>query len=255
MIHVKHEEVFNIRIIPHEYVLVECEEIPFNLVEISDHIISKNAFPLFSIKHDCYSFIKIKKSDLSSPDAGLCIVSGHNNNFINTFVFESEKIDMSKPIYITETKNIADFTKHLDKNGVEYREMNYIDLGQYIKSMNPDKFEFKTDVVKSRTTEDVSGRVLSICMRSIRDNQYGIEYKNRLEEEMMKYSRYGLVNLIYDVYCFSKAWDHLLLRGSANNSLVLYLLGISVIDPIRDDRPFERFINGNKMFEVNYDSI
>jgi len=249
MIHILHKDVYNTRIESDEYVLVECDTIPFNLVEICDYILSKNAKPLLSIKYGCYSYIKTKKSELSDYEAGICIVSQYNNNFMNTFVFDDTELDLTKPIYINESKTIKDFIKHLDLTGVEYTDLNYEELSSRLDTIDVEAFDFKTDIVKSRNCEKSLERILSVCMRNIRNNGYGSEYMDRLQKELQQYSRYGLTNMIYDVYTYYRGWQHLLLRGSANNSLVLFLLGVSRIDPIMFDLPFERFVNSYKMYE------
>jgi len=72
-------------------------------------------------------------------------------------------------------------------------------------------------------------------------------YEKRLEYEMELYDSKNLIDyllIIYDLVKNFKACYNL--RGSAVASLVLYVLGISVVDPLKYNLMFERFLNDKR---------
>lgn len=81
----------------------------------------------------------------------------------------------------------------------------------------------------------------------LKDNEV---YFNRLRYELdviiaLDYPNYFL--LVKDYVDYSRSQDILVgLRGSAAGSLVAYLLGISVLDPIEHNLQFERFLNPSR---------
>ena len=81
----------------------------------------------------------------------------------------------------------------------------------------------------------------------LKDNEV---YFNRLRYELdviiaLDYPNYFL--LVKDYVDYSRSHDILVgLRGSAAGSLVAYLLGISVLDPIEHNLQFERFLNPSR---------
>lgn len=78
----------------------------------------------------------------------------------------------------------------------------------------------------------------------------------RLEEELAIIARRGLEDYFILVQSISRharsAGHTLALRGSAGNSLVCYLLGITDVDPLRFDLPLARFLHDGR---VDYPDI
>lgn len=78
------------------------------------------------------------------------------------------------------------------------------------------------------------------------------EYRDRLEYEMDVFIRArftGYALLLFDLMRFCR--DNAIFtgdgRGSGAGSLVLYALGITHVDPVQRDLPFERFINAGRL--------
>ncbi len=79
----------------------------------------------------------------------------------------------------------------------------------------------------------------------------------RLTHELAIIERAGLANyflIVWDIVRFAR--EHRILcqgRGSAANSLVAYLLGITPIDPLRHDLVFERFLSDERQLAPDID--
>lgn len=73
------------------------------------------------------------------------------------------------------------------------------------------------------------------------------KYKFRLEKELELIEKLGQVDNILHAYEIKKIIEEFkvpfFIRGSAGSSLVLYLLGFSPVDPVKNEIVFERFIN------------
>jgi DNA polymerase III subunit alpha len=88
-----------------------------------------------------------------------------------------------------------------------------------------------------------------LCERGLRQRDLGADLKarSRLREEL---ALIGATNLdgyfliVRDITCWVRRRGHTMaLRGSAGNSLVCYLLGITEVDPLRFRLPLERFLH------------
>jgi DNA polymerase-3 subunit alpha len=80
------------------------------------------------------------------------------------------------------------------------------------------------------------------------NNSISTVYQNRLNYELELISKMGFENyflVVWDYVKFAKNNDILVGpgRGSAAGSLVAYTLGITSVDPIKNDLMFERFLN------------
>ncbi|HDL65164.1 MAG TPA: DNA polymerase III subunit alpha, partial [Proteobacteria bacterium] len=100
--------------------------------------------------------------------------------------------------------------------------------------------------------ESASGRLRSLCREGIK-KRYGvgrIGLKQRLDKELGVISRLGMADyflLVEEIVGFAKGEGIPILgRGSAANSLVCYLLGITGVDPLRYNLYFERFLNDKR---------
>jgi DNA polymerase III alpha subunit len=85
-------------------------------------------------------------------------------------------------------------------------------------------------------------------MPAVTDPSYSV-YKERLDYEISVYRDNGVADFLpylfvqEDCSSWARANDIMYnIRGSAGGSLIIYLLGISITDPIRYDLPFERML-------------
>jgi DNA-directed DNA polymerase III PolC len=100
--------------------------------------------------------------------------------------------------------------------------------------------------------ESAPERLRSLCREGVK-KRYGvgrIGMKPRLEKELGVISRLGMADyflLVEEIVGFAKGRGISTLgRGSAANSLVCYLLGITGVDPLRYNLYFERFLNDKR---------
>ena len=73
----------------------------------------------------------------------------------------------------------------------------------------------------------------------------GIDYQDRLDKELKLINEKNLIKYLVraiEILEITKYIPHVT-RGSCGSSLVCYLLGISNVDPIKNDIKFERFLN------------
>lgn len=113
-----------------------------------------------------------------------------------------------------------------------------------------------TDYASSKDNNDLIWKIIedglsSISQDFVSDNQYK-EYYERLDLEMGVISRGGFVDYFLTVWDIIKwSFDNGIYtglgRGSAGGSLVAYLMGITKIDPIQYNLPFERFMNEGRL--------
>lgn len=113
----------------------------------------------------------------------------------------------------------------------------YSDCNEYLRKICEDGIEFRREEI-----EDVISRTSYVWD----------DYYKRLEEEFSVLSEFGLSDyflIVYDIYKY--AMDNGILvgagRGSAAGSLILYLLGVTHVDPIEYDLLFARFMNKGRM--------
>lgn len=97
--------------------------------------------------------------------------------------------------------------------------------------------------------ETAQERLLSLCRKGMK-KRYGnsdSRITRRLEKELGIINRLGMADyflLVEEIIGFARSRGIPTLgRGSAANSLVCYLLGITGVDPLRYDLYFERFLN------------
>jgi len=105
----------------------------------------------------------------------------------------------------------------------------------------------------------------SLCEFSLKDKEI-IEYKNydsyksRLEDELKILNDLGFVDYIllnWDVinFCKEKEIPTGPGRGSAAGSLVLYLIGVTKVDPVKHDLFFERFVSKSRAKKIKKNGI
>lgn len=121
-----------------------------------------------------------------------------------------------------------------------------------------------TTLVKYPLKEGVEAKeyLKQLCIVGLKKrlhDQYDERYMHRLQYELsviikMHYENYFLI--VYDFICFARKKGIYIGpgRGSAAGSLVAYCLGITMIDPIRYDLLFERFLNPERVSMPDIDT-
>lgn len=253
MQHIKLNEFSDIETVrpsPQEIVILERETFPW-LVEAADYIRNFDAFPYFAVWHPHFSKLKLNKNQLTTSD-GLVMITKYNTGFISMFLTDPKSLRLTPDTYIIvgEDDRLDEIQKFLQRNGIEHNACTREEFEQMIVSHpNREVIDFKTMKVKSNFDGEIAKKkIVSKCVREIRMRGLGKEYAERLKKEIDILERCDLFGMFYDLYVATKG-AKVLLRGSANNSLICYLLGIGKIDPIRFNLPFERFINVKKMYK------
>lgn len=117
------------------------------------------------------------------------------------------------------------------------------------------KHFFMPDLPEDITLGDEVGAFLAYCeegLEALVGSEPPQAYRDRLKYEMDVFIRAGFVGyalLLFDLlqFCRKRSIYTGDGRGSGAGSLVLYALGITKVDPIRYDCPFERFINAGRL--------
>ena len=101
-----------------------------------------------------------------------------------------------------------------------------------------------------------------LCHQGVDSQVWAISHaprtiQNRLIHELGVIERAGLANyflIVWDIVCFAREKGiRCQGRGSAANSLVAYLLGITPIDPLAHDLVFERFLSDERAIAPDID--
>lgn len=85
----------------------------------------------------------------------------------------------------------------------------------------------------------------TLISKFVRTLPEGVEYENRLEEELELIAKLGFAKhflRVVDILELTKDIPHMT-RGSAGSSLLCWLLGIADVDPIKENIPLSRFMN------------
>lgn len=94
------------------------------------------------------------------------------------------------------------------------------------------------------------GWLRTMCRLKLSDGAYDKEYQDRVQYELGIIETLGMsgyFRLIYEGVRFAqKNSIYVRARGSANGSLVCYLLGITAVDPIKWGLNFERFLSPDR---------
>ncbi|MCI5108575.1 MAG: DNA polymerase III subunit alpha [Candidatus Pacebacteria bacterium] len=170
------------------------------------------------------------------------LLSVQNNNPKSSF--DDEEEDFS---FITKKKAAELFRETpeaLESIGEIVDKCNLeITLGQ-------EAWKFPDYIIESGLTHDEELKKLAYEGLSRRGMELNEKVEKRVEYELeviknKGYSKYFLV--VADLLKFAKE-NHILsnTRGSAAGSLVSYLIGITIVDPIALNLPFERFLNPDR---------
>jgi DNA polymerase-3 subunit alpha/error-prone DNA polymerase len=102
-------------------------------------------------------------------------------------------------------------------------------------------------------TRDLTSFLRGLCKRGLRERQcdHDAAARQRLREELAIAEEAGLSGYfltVRDIARMARRRGHTMaLRGSAGNSLICYLLGITDVDPIRFNLPAERFLHAGRV--------
>ena len=112
------------------------------------------------------------------------------------------------------------------------------------------------DVPPGQTAEEYVG---ALCAGALPEHYLNVpeEVRRRLQHELTIIARAGLANyflIVWDIVRYARENGILCQgRGSAANSLVAYLLGITPIDPLAHDLVFERFLSDERRLAPDID--
>ena len=117
--------------------------------------------------------------------------------------------------------------------------------------MKSSKYTIK-DVVEHR-----SEKIKVLVSRFIRDVPDTHDYLSRLDEELDIVEKKNFVKCFLQVsdiitYTRSRGIPHVL-RGSGASSLLCFLLGITNIDPVKENMALARFMNNNREDQPDID--
>ena len=136
-----------------------------------------------------------------------------------------------------------------------------IDIANQVISCDILDLSYKTPIFINNkySTKDYIRKLCLEKLENIKENlQAPFKYINRLEYELKILSRnkyLDFILIVKDIIDFANANDIIVGpgRGSCCGSLVLYLLGITKVDPIKYDLMFERFVSDGRKEKADID--
>ena len=167
------------------------------------------------------------------------------------------ELNKDKGKHLLTYEEVLEFSSDLDiKNTFDIANMCNVDIG-YTSGLLPvydvgvDAFSYLSDLCKKGLNKRLGGNVSDI-------------YQERLDYELEIINKMGFCNyflIVWDYVKYAKKNDILVGpgRGSAASSLVSYVLGITDIDPIKNDLLFERFLNPQRItmpdIDIDFDAL
>ena len=150
---------------------------------------------------------------------------------------------------------------YLDDNIIYTGIKKSIDISNQVISFDILDLTYKTPVFINNkySTEDYIRKLCLEKIENIKEKlQAPFKYINRLEYELniLSKNKYlDFILIIKDIIDFAVANDIIIGpgRGSCCGSLVLYLLGVTKIDPIKYDLMFERFVSSGRKEKADID--
>lgn len=110
--------------------------------------------------------------------------------------------------------------------------------------------------------EDVDNFVFlqKLCQQNLKQKKFGEEYNERLDSELNILNKLGFVDYIllnWDIinFCHENKIPVGPGRGSAAGSLVLFLIGVTSVDPVKHELFFERFVSESRAKKIVKDDI
>jgi len=249
----KYKDLFGddyyLEVMSHEYQGVKSEW------QATEKKIAKGVFNLsrkLGIKAICTNDAHYaSKKDASFHDTLLCVQTKKNIHDPKRFSFRSDefylksydemfKIYHSAPELLLNTVEISE--KIVDEDLLKFAP----DLLPHFSV--PEGFKDELDYLKTLIKEGMIARGF----------MNKPEYRERIKFEMGVIANCGYVKyfvILWDIINFAKNSDIRvgIGRGSAVGSLVLYILGITKIDPLKYDLLFERFLNPERVSPPDVD--
>lgn len=151
--------------------------------------------------------------------------------------------------------NETEFTNRFNENQIELLNKEILDVNLEIE------FE-KNNIIEYKNNENLSSKqyLNKLCLNGLNEkilNEFissedKQKYLNRIDEELNVIDSMGFNDYFLVVQDFVKeAKNRNILvgpgRGSAAGSLIAYLLGITEVDPIKNNLLFERFLNPGRI--------
>lgn len=182
------------------------------------------------------------KADAKNQDVLMCIQTGRTVDDPDRMKFETEEFYIKSPEEMADIfSNIPEAIENTDK----------------IAKMCNLEFDFNTrhlpkyPVPDGKTAEEY---LTELCEKGLYE-KYPIvddKLKSRLEYELSVIKNMGFLDyflIVWDYVHYAKTHGITVGpgRGSAAGSIVSYCLGITVVDPIRHDLIFERFLNPERV--------
>jgi DNA polymerase-3 subunit alpha len=191
------------------------------------------------------------KSDAESHDTLLCVQTRANINNPKRFSFKSDEFYLKS---YEEMLKIYGKSPDLLKNTVEISE----------KITDEELLKFVPDLLPHFSVPDGFKDELHYLKSLVKDGMisYGFsskpEYRERVKFEMGVIANCGYVKyflILWDIINFSKSSGIRtgIGRGSAAGSLILYILGITKVDPVKYNLLFERFLNPERVSPPDVD--
>lgn len=240
------------------------------LVYLNDLII------IINIDQNVTLIQKFLSEFIKNDDLYFGIINSNENNILNSlaeskiiFNYEINYLNLDESnIFkcIQAIKLHKSFNEIVSSNLNHYFSVAEINNLNYLKYLNNiDSLLNKCDLIFKKLPinifefsipEKISNfkYLKNICMinlskMKLEDNLLKI-YLDRLEDELLVIKNNSLVNyflIVQDYVMFAKSKNIMIGpgRGSSASSLVVYLLGITLVDPIKYGLLFERFLNYN----------
>ncbi|MCL0057820.1 DNA polymerase III subunit alpha [Dehalococcoidales bacterium] len=216
---------------------LEMQKYPIpELEQINEVLISINReldIPLVATNDVHY----ISQEDASAHDLLLCIQT-------NSSVYDDKRMKMAGDFfYLKSPQEMAELFKDIPQaveNTERIAEMCHLEL-EFGRLHLPE-----IELPEGKTADQF---LAELCHQSLHHYypQPTSEIKERLNYELevikqTQFANYFLV--VWDIISFAKKHNILFgVRGSAAASIVLYCLGITAVDPIKNKLVFERFLN------------
>ena len=193
---------------------------------------------------DCH-YLNVEDAD--THDTLLCFQTYSKKNDPDRWRFVANTFHVK-----SEAEMLCDFCPHEVENTMRLADKIEFELPLRKQWFMPELPHDVTMGDSVRTFRDLCNSGLKKHIDPCDNTQRFTTYYARLEMEMAVYEKAGYIDyalLLWDLIAWCRAngiftGDG---RGSGVGSLVLYCLGITKVDPIERDCPFERFINAGRL--------
>lgn len=141
-------------------------------------------------------------------------------------------------------------------NFTEYK--NCVPPGVRLPEIKIDKKYYKE--LKLPDSVDNFTFLQTLCDKQLRVNHFGKEYSERLTTELTILNKLGFIDYIllnWDIinFCHENSIPVGPGRGSAAGCLVLFLIGVTKIDPVKYELFFERFVSESRAKKIKKDGV